>query len=763
MVSQVDKLQAQQESNRRLQRDLNRRLQQAQLRKQQQAIQQQQKEEQVPSIDVSRIETEISSFKDNLTFENYAEKYAQLSEEAKKYVDPPSKIRESSSYKQYQSEKESIKAINKEISEWKQAEKIYFKIISGAYTKSAPKYDPRSSVGRKVNSLFTQYQKAQAYLQRLNAKQDTLSSPTGVVFVDGKGFSVAPHLQEDFVKSFDVSPKIQQVKKPFEIEPPKVKDIFVKKEDLAKEFQLLSSEEGIGGMSKMETMKFEETSRKRELPYGLGEAVRFIQDPSSPEGRAIIKGEKFNPWLFPFYISSKVITKDVNEKVGDFVKGKPTLNKYSSKGAEFIASLTGGLILGAFFQPAMVTGATKKGAKTKQKTETKQKPKTKPKADLDKLKEELQFKREGNVLRDKTTFEKREDVRKLFDTFKKEIQKVKSSEQKKKLTNDFLKFLDDTYGKTQSRNLLKEIISQETNLGFSQPLPSPPSRVPPKVSEGLSIGRVKGLDLTFKMPTTLEKAGLLTGLITGTTPKAKPKQVDITKTIGLSIPKQIPKTTPKPKPRLKQPVITLEIPKLETPVIEKPKIPLPTKPFFPYSPTLPKPTPKTTKPKFPKIPKFDIEKRKKLPIINPNQPSHVFVKSRGRNVKVTKKPIRYEDALDYGAFIVDRSLPAQFSIKKASGKPSKLDIKIPQNYFKLQGYKFRPYKVIKKERIPLQRQFIERSPYRLDTSGEVQKIQLEKFLAQQRKQSKSKTNYQKNLDKLFQPTKNKRLKKFKLF
>lgn len=271
MVSQVDKLQAQQARQRQLQRDLNRRLQQAQLRRQQQAIQRQQKEEPIPTINVAQIETEISSFKDNLTFENYAEKYAQLSEEAKKYVDAPSKIRESSSYKQYQSEKESIKAINKEISEWKQAEKIYFKISSG----QSVRYDPRSSVGRKVNSLFTQFQKAQASLERLRAKQE------GVVFVDGKGFSVAPHLQEDFVKSFDVSPKIDTKKLiPFEPKLPTIQDSVIKKQDLHKDFSFLSSEENIAGSQTTQKQVSGDFSGSGGLNLssgGVQEGTGFIQ------------------------------------------------------------------------------------------------------------------------------------------------------------------------------------------------------------------------------------------------------------------------------------------------------------------------------------------------------------------------------------------------------------------------------------------------------------------------------------------------------
>ncbi|KKM02468.1 hypothetical protein LCGC14_1784160, partial [marine sediment metagenome] len=79
------------------------------------------------------------------------------------------------------------------------------------------------------------------------------------------------------------------------------------------------------------------------------------------------------------------------------------------------------------------------------------------KLSLDKVQENLRFKRVGKTIRDKTQGEKVADVRKMFD----EIKKTKDPKLRKKQTEGVLKILEDTYGKKNARSVFKDFLQQE--------------------------------------------------------------------------------------------------------------------------------------------------------------------------------------------------------------------------------------------------------------------------------------------------------------
>jgi len=164
------------------------------------------------------------------------------------------------------------------------------------------------------------------------------------------------------------------------------------------------------------------------------------------------------------------------------------------------------------------------------------------------------------------------------------------------------------------------------------------------------------------------------------------------------------------------------------------------------------PLPKIKSPKIPKILYASSEdKRRKEEEKRLNEPVHVFVKSKGKRIKVEPKPVTRRAGRDSGAFAVDKTLSAEFSLKKAKGKAQPPTIKVPPNYYQRHFFKFRPFQIKKGVKKPLKDAYIENAPFRLDTASEVQKIHAEKWLAQQRKQAQQKQVRQRNLNKLFFP------------
>jgi len=157
-----------------------------------------------------------------------------------------------------------------------------------------------------------------------------------------------------------------------------------------------------------------------------------------------------------------------------------------------------------------------------------------------------------------------------------------------------------------------------------------------------------------------------------------------------------------------------------------------------------------------KVPKFAFKRKKSREILKKekSEPYELWIKSKGKYVKVGKKPFPSKQrAEDVGAYFTDISLPAQFKVKKSKKKPSvKEQFLIPPNYFRREGFgKFRSYQIRKGKKIPLKNIYIEKRNRRLDTRGEVQKIHLAKALAENTRRLQKTQEFNKNFGNLFFP------------
>ena len=128
---------------------------------------------------------------------------------------------------------------------------------------------------------------------------------------------------------------------------------------------------------------------------------------------------------------------------------------------------------------------------------------------------------------------------------------------------------------------------------------------------------------------------------------------------------------------------------------------------------------------------FDFKKKEKpRKIIQPKLDIgwNVLVKSKGKQIKVTKNPVRRDAAQDIDSFLVDNTLSAQFSLKESKKPPRNPKILVPRNYWELNKNKFRQFRIRQGKQIPIKNTFIELKNRRLDTFGEIRKITTERLL-----------------------------------
>lgn len=168
----------------------------------------------------------------------------------------------------------------------------------------------------------------------------------------------------------------------------------------------------------------------------------------------------------------------------------------------------------------------------------------------------------------------------------------------------------------------------------------------------------------------------------------------------------------------------------------KPPIPYPHKPT-PYNP---KGTPPYKyKPEFPYNPKGTPPAKKKLWLQgrlfrsekkkSGKQGFNVYGLSKGKFIKLNKKPLLKPDALSRGTYAIDRTTAKTFKIVpvgyvKAFGGL----IKREKGYYTKTGYKFKQFKVRKGKAYALIMKQIEKKKYGIDTSGEVAGLTLAKYL-----------------------------------
>jgi len=135
------------------------------------------------------------------------------------------------------------------------------------------------------------------------------------------------------------------------------------------------------------------------------------------------------------------------------------------------------------------------------------------------------------------------------------------------------------------------------------------------------------------------------------------------------------------------------------------------------------------------IPTFFFPKRDLFPTtLRREQGYDVYIKSKGKIIKASKQPLIQSRARDVLSYALDNSLSATGYIKPSNKKPVLNQFNIPLGHYKRTQQKFRTYRVKNKQKIPLRNVWIEKKNKRLDTYGEVKKIQAERVLAQQRRQ-----------------------------
>lgn len=201
-----------------------------------------------------------------------------------------------------------------------------------------------------------------------------------------------------------------------------------------------------------------------------------------------------------------------------------------------------------------------------------------------------------------------------------------------------------------------------------------------------------------------------------------------------------------------RPVVPSQPPKRPSkpPRVPPPFTPDKTPPITPSQPPT-KPPSKFFPPVFPtKDEKFKSGKPPKRPLVFFGKPKKIkklvstpkeeqgyfaFYKRRGKFIKINKKPITKIQAKNLGADVADHSLANTFLIKRTGRKAQPPKILVRRNYFQTTQKKFRDFRIIKGQKIPLKNKYIEkRGKPRLDTIQERKKIQAERYIKGLRKQ-----------------------------
>lgn len=127
-----------------------------------------------------------------------------------------------------------------------------------------------------------------------------------------------------------------------------------------------------------------------------------------------------------------------------------------------------------------------------------------------------------------------------------------------------------------------------------------------------------------------------------------------------------------------------------------------------------------------KLPSFKAKPVKR----QPQKAFNVQALDKGKWITLNAKPLSRAGAKDLGSRAVDNTTSKRFRIrpsKKAKG------ITNGDLYFSTYGNKFRPYRVKKKRKVPLQETFIEKTSFGIDTKGEKEGLSLAKWKAQRKK------------------------------
>ena len=358
--------------------------------------------------------------------------------------------------------------------------------------------------------------------------------------------------------------------------------------------------------------------------------------------------------------------------------------------------------------------------------------------DIDIIAEELKRKREGKIIRDKTNAEKIEDIRKIF----KEISKTKDPLLRQQQLIEATELFKLAHGKTQAKSLLKDFIQQE-GLILQKQLPV--------VSKKIPVTQLARISEDVLTPTKLKEIQRITN--------AKTKQQERIEFSQKSLGErytEAQKLSPEEKQKLRQQIAVIQKRTQATRQLisqailqrqrqlQQQRLKNATKLIQLLQPQLTFAQAQSLARKqlvrkglFPKIipvPKLKlkpvkkkIKVKKKLPFPISKQGYNVFGKpiKQKKFRRLNKVPLTKAKAKDLGAWLTDHSLARTFKLKQTNKEAQKPKLKVPASYFSKTKHKFRDFRKVKGEKIPLKNKWIEKKgKFLLDTRAERNKITL---------------------------------------
>lgn len=278
---------------------------------------------------------------------------------------------------------------------------------------------------------------------------------------------------------------------------------------------------------------------------------------------------------------------------------------------------------------------------------------------------------------------------------------------------------------------ITDIISQVTPVTgvstiFTPSIVPVPSQIPTPSALSLSVsGSILSVSVS---PSVVPSFSVTPSIIPSVIPSVTPSVVPSPSII--SVPSQ-PSFIPSPV----TPPSILSI----TPSVTPSVVPSPTPPpsVTPGPPSLSPFVPPTTDtiptiPERPKLLKKRIEKKPKIELVEGWIPEGKTEKTK-KWLKLSKRPMSKKEAKDRMAFAMDQSLSAQGRIIKSKQlvKKKKLVRAKHKGYYERTMDKYRNFRIVKGQRVPLDNHWIEKRNRRLDTKKEVQRITLFKLISQQ--------------------------------
>lgn len=175
----------------------------------------------------------------------------------------------------------------------------------------------------------------------------------------------------------------------------------------------------------------------------------------------VLTGKKFAPTAPLTYVGARISETSLFQSQYSKISDSPVIQLLESSGTSKslveISTIAQGL---GFFDIAIssgATGKTKKGTKQKATIREIKEKREKAKVDTEEVILNLNLKREGNVIRDKTMSEKVSDVRALMN----KIKQTKDPALKESQINQLKTLLDEAYGKQGAKEVLSEYARQE--------------------------------------------------------------------------------------------------------------------------------------------------------------------------------------------------------------------------------------------------------------------------------------------------------------